>query len=499
MSRATYEPPGSVSPDRAVLATGNFAQELLRPATRVAARRRRGGYVRWLVAADVASALLAAAAGLAVSGAAMPGAPPWAVVAALPVVWLVALFVARSYDRNVLGEGAEEFRRVLTAAGLVLAAVALAGWAGGLNMSRAFVAVSLPVAAVLTLAERSGARRLLCRARARGRHAQRTLLVGHGAAVALLHEQLTRQVGAGYDVVGYCLPDSDEAGRALASVPVLGGLTDVLDVVRQHSIDTVAVLPSPDLDGPAVRRLGWQLEKTQAELLLAPAVTDIGGPRLRMREIGGLPLLHVSRLELRGFRRVTKAVFDRVGAALMLLLIAPVLAVVAVTVKASGPGPVLFRQRRVGIEGRVFPMLKFRTMETGAERKVTDLVRMSDGNGVLFKMRFDPRVTRVGKVLRRYSIDELPQLFNVLRGEMSLVGPRPPLPSEVEKYGPDMRRRFVVKPGLTGLWQVSGRSNLSWEESVRVDVHYVENWSLLLDLRILLRTAGAVIRGIGAY
>jgi exopolysaccharide biosynthesis polyprenyl glycosylphosphotransferase len=459
----------------------------------------RGGYVRWLVAADIGSALLAAAAGLAVSGEAMPGAPPVAVVVALPVLWLVALSVARSYDRHVVCVGPDEFRRVLTAAGLVLAAVALAGWAGGLDMSRAFVAVTLPLTTVLTLAERTAARRLVCRARARGRHTHRTLLVGHGTAVALLHEQLTRQVGAGYDVVGYCLADSDEAGRALAGVPVLGSLVDVLDVVQQHSVDTVAVVPSPDLDGGAVRRLGWQLEKTRAELLLAPAVSDFGGPRLRMREVAGLPLLHVTRPELRGVRRMTKAVFDRVGAAVLLLLIAPVLAVVAITMKLSSPGPVLFRQERVGFEGRVFPMLKFRTMEAGAERRIPELVPSSDGNGVLFKMRLDPRVTRVGRVLRRYSIDELPQLLNVLKGEMSLVGPRPPLPSEVEKYGPDMLRRFVVKPGLTGLWQVSGRSNLSWEESVRIDVHYVENWSLLLDLRILFRTAGAVIRGIGAY
>ena len=339
MSRATYEPPGSVSPDRDVLVTGNIARELPRPVTRIAPRLWRGGYVRWLVAADVGSALLAAAAGLAVSGAAMPGAPPVAVVAALPLVWLVALSVARSYDRNVLCEGPDEFRRVLTAAGLVLAAVALAGWAGGLDMSRAYVAVTLPLAAVLTLAERTVARRLLCRARAKGRHTQRTLLVGHGTAVALLHEQLVRQVGAGYDVVGCCLPDSDEAGLAFVEVPVLGGLTDVLDVVQEHAVDTVVVLPSADLDGAAVRRLGWQLETTPADLLLAPAVTDIGGPRLRMREVAGLPLLHVSRLELRGVRRVTKAVFDRVGAAVLLLLIAPVLVAVAVTVKLSSPGP----------------------------------------------------------------------------------------------------------------------------------------------------------------
>lgn len=495
MSRATYEPPGPVSPGRPVLATGNVAQELPRPVPAAVPRAGRAGYLRRLVAADAGCALVAALAGLAV-----PGAPPVAGVLAVLLVWPAALFVARGYDRDVLlCAGPGEFSRVPAAAGLVLAGVAVTAWAGGVEISRAFVALTLPLTAVLTLAERASARRLLRRARATGRHTQRTLLVGHGTAVALLHERLTRQAGGGFEVVGCCLPTSDEAGRALSEVPVLGSLTDVLDVVQRNAVDTVAVLPSPDLDGAAVRRLGWQLETTPAELLLAPAVTDVGGPRLRMRKVCGLPLLHVSPLELRGARRVTKAVFDRAVATLLIVLIAPVLAGLAVAVKLSGPGPVLFRQRRVGLDGQVFPMLKLRTMETGAERRLTELVTASDGNGVLFKMRLDPRVTRVGRVLRRYSLDELPQLFNVLRGEMSLVGPRPPLPSEVEKYGPDMRRRFVVKPGLTGLWQVSGRSNLSWEESVRVDVHYVENWSLLLDLVILWRTLGAVVRGIGAY
>jgi exopolysaccharide biosynthesis polyprenyl glycosylphosphotransferase len=366
-------------------------------------------------------------------------------------------------------------------------------------MSRSFVALTLPLATVLTVVERFALRRALCRARAKGRHVQTTLLVGHGTAVASLHTQLTRQAGLGYRVVGACLPASDEAGRALVGVPVLGELTDVVDVVAQHDVDTVAVLPSAELDGPALRRLGWALEKTRADLLLAPAVTDIGGPRMSMRPVAGLSLLQVRRLEIRGVRRATKAVFDRVGAGLLVLVIAPVLLAVAVGVKLDSKGPVLFPQRRVGLDGRVFWMLKFRTMELDAERKITELIPSSNGNGVLFKMRLDPRVTRVGRVLRRYSLDELPQLFNVLKGDMSLVGPRPPLPSEVERYGVDMRRRFVVKPGLTGLWQVSGRSDLSWEESVRVDVHYVENWSLFLDLVILWRTLGAVIRGVGAY
>jgi exopolysaccharide biosynthesis polyprenyl glycosylphosphotransferase len=280
---------------------------------------------------------------------------------------------------------------------------------------------------------------------------------------------------------------------------VLGGLDEVAGVVRCYEVDTVAVLPCPELDGPALRRLGWELEDTQAELLLAPAVTEIAGPRVRIRPVSGLPLLHMERPEIKGVRRLTKGVFDRTCALLGLLLLLPVLLGVASAVKLTSRGPVFFTEERVGRDGVPFRMLKFRSMMVDADRMVDALVDQSDGNGVLFKKKVDPRVTRVGRVLRRYSVDELPQLINVLKGDMSLVGPRPPLQREVEKYGYDMRRRFLVKPGLTGLWQISGRSDLSWDDSVRIDVRYVENWSLTSDAMILCKTVGAVLRGSGAY
>jgi len=234
-------------------------------------------------------------------------------------------------------------------------------------------------------------------------------------------------------------------------------------------------------------------------MLLAPAVTEVAGTRLRIRPVAGLPLMHMERPELAGVRRLGKDVTDRAAATLGLLFLAPVLLTIAVAVKLTSPGPVFFRQERIGRDGEPFTMLKFRSMVPGADHLVETLASASDGNGVLFKKKHDPRVTRVGRVLRRYSLDELPQLLNVLRGEMSLVGPRPPLQREVEKYGYDMRRRFLVKPGLTGLWQVSGRSDLSWDDSVRIDVRYVENWSLTFDFMILWKTVGAVLRGSGAY
>ncbi|MDB6002935.1 MAG: wcaJ [Rhizobacter sp.] len=319
--------------------------------------------------------------------------------------------------------------------------------------------------------------------------------------MAALDEQLNRAADRGYRVIGCCLP-SDHNSRvfdAFNGLPVLGGLDDVAEVVTRFEVDTVAVLPSQELDGPTLRLLGWQLEDTSAELLVAPAITDVVGPRVHIRPVAGLPLLHMERPELTGLRRFTKDLVDRTAAVLGLLVLAPVLLGLAGAVRVTSPGPVFFRQERIGHRGQKFTMLKFRSMVQGAHNMVEDLAADSDGNGVLFKKRDDPRVTRVGKVLRRYSLDELPQLINVARGDMSLVGPRPPLGSEVERYGLDMRRRFLVKPGLTGLWQVSGRSDLSWDDSVRTDVRYVENWSLAFDFMILCKTLGAVVRGSGAY
>jgi exopolysaccharide biosynthesis polyprenyl glycosylphosphotransferase len=282
-------------------------------------------------------------------------------------------------------------------------------------------------------------------------------------------------------------------------VPVVGDFTGVGGVVEEIRACTVAVLACPELDGVALRRLAWQLEKDAVDLVVAPALMEVAGPRTSIRPVAGLPLLHVEHPELSGGRRLAKTVFDRAGASLALILLSPLLAFIAIAIRAGSKGPAFFRQVRVGRDGREFTVLKFRTMVVDAERRKAALVQYNDHDGVLFKIRNDPRVTRTGTWLRRYSLDELPQLINVLRGDMSLVGPRPPLPDEVAQYGDDVRRRLVVRPGMTGLWQVSGRADLSWEESVRLDLRYVENWSLTLDLQILWKTWSAVFRGSGAY
>jgi exopolysaccharide biosynthesis polyprenyl glycosylphosphotransferase len=273
----------------------------------------------------------------------------------------------------------------------------------------------------------------------------------------------------------------------------------VLQAVAETGAHVVAIVSHPDLSGQALQRLSWALEERDVELIVSPGIIEVAGPRLSIRPVAGLSLLHLERPSVRGGRMLGKVVFDRMVGLLLLTLTAPLLLALAVAVRATSRGPALFRQTRVGVEGREFVMLKFRSMVVDADAKRAALMTLNEGNGVLFKLRKDPRITRIGGILRRFSLDELPQLVNVVRGDMSLVGPRPPLPEEVAGYSSDASRRLKVRPGLTGLWQVSGRSDLTWEESLKLDLRYTDNWSLALDLSILWRTVRAVFRGAGAY
>jgi exopolysaccharide biosynthesis polyprenyl glycosylphosphotransferase len=471
-----------------------------------ARRAWRATYVRRLVALDVLVAVVAGVFGqlaevgpvsLSVSS---ETSPVWATFV-LPVLWIGSMLAARAYEERFLWIGAEEFRRVFFAAALLLATLGTLSWAFHLEVARGFVVVALPLATVLTLGHRLVQRALLHRQRAQGKFLQTAIVVGHRSGVADLHAQFERQAKHGYRVIGCCVPQRrDDPFPMFDGLPVLGSLEDVVDVVRRYEVDTVAVLPSPELDGAALRRLGWDLEKTQAELLLAPAVTEVAGPRVRIRPVAGLPLMHMERPEFKGHRRLVKSAFDRSAALFGILLISPVLIGLALAVKFTSRGPVFYKHERIGLGGETFEVYKFRSMVPDADKIVGVLFEQSnEGNDVQFKMKRDPRVTRIGAIMRRYSLDELPQLFNVVNGSMSLVGPRPHVTREVEQYGFDMRRRLLVKPGITGLWQVSGRSDLSWDDSVRLDVRYVENWTLTFDLMILWKTFGAVLRGSGAY
>jgi exopolysaccharide biosynthesis polyprenyl glycosylphosphotransferase len=285
-------------------------------------------------------------------------------------------------------------------------------------------------------------------------------------------------------------------------LPILGSSANVESImaaIDRCNADAVAVSAGVQLHPQTLRHLGWELAAQNVGLIMAPALTDIAGPRIHTQQVAGLPLIHVTTPTLEGGQRVAKRLFDIIVALLLIIISSPLMAICALMVRLESGGPVLFRQERAGIEGSLFTMIKFRSMVVDAEEKLASLTAHNEGSGVLFKLKSDPRVTRVGRVLRKYSLDELPQFFNVLAGSMSLVGPRPPLPTEVAAYEHDVRRRLLVKPGLTGLWQVSGRSNLSWQDSVRLDLYYVENWSMAGDLVILLKTARAVFRGTGAY
>jgi exopolysaccharide biosynthesis polyprenyl glycosylphosphotransferase len=454
-----------------------------------------------LIAAD---AVIAGAAGgvmLVVRPGEMRPTSPYAVLAlALPLLWPVLLGASGAYSAKLFGTGSEEFRKAARAGIVLLAAVSIVSYGAQLEIARSFVVFTIPGMTLGTLLSRFVARRVLQWARRRGRCVKRVVVVGRDAAVTDLVRRLQVDRYAGMEIVAACVPGPD-CVRHLPStgVPVEGDLESVVDVVRAHNADAVAVTSASETAALYLRRLSWQLEGSGIELLVSPGLVEIAGPRLHVRPFVGLPLLSIEEPVFSGWKRVLKGALDRVGAALAILLIAPVLAVIAVAVRCTSPGPVLYRQERVGAHGRVYTMLKFRSMSVDADARLHELLARNEGHGLLFKIRDDPRVTPVGRWLRRFSLDELPQLFNVLTGSMSLVGPRPPLPHEVEHYDSSIRRRLLVKPGLTGLWQISGRSDLSWEESVRLDLRYVENWSLALDLLILWKTAAAVVRSRGAY
>ncbi len=424
---------------------------------------------------------------------------------ALPFAWLATLALNRAYETRYLFVGNDEYARVVRSGLALTTTLAIVALMFDLRLARGYVIIAMPLMVVAGVVMRYLLRQRLHRSWARGERLHRVILVGHEHAVGEMTGRLRRERYHGLGVVGACLPygqAESRVGQSAGSLPpILGAFEDVAIAVSRTGADTVVVLSCPEIAGAALRRLAWKLERDDVDLIVASNLVDVAGDRTTIRPVDGLPMLHVEHPRLKGGRRLVKGFVDRVSALLLLALAAPLLLVIALLIRLTpgAGGPVIFRQERVGRNGRLFVIYKFRTMYTDAEDRLADLLDRNEHDGGLFKIRDDPRVTRVGHWLRRFSLDELPQLVNVVKGDMSLVGPRPPLPREVANYPPDMRRRLVVKPGLTGLWQVSGRSDLSWEESIRLDLSYVENWSLTMDLTILLRTLGAVIRSSGAY
>jgi exopolysaccharide biosynthesis polyprenyl glycosylphosphotransferase len=456
-------------------------------------------YLRCTVAADFCCASAGAFLALDVRFGKHVSGGYLALSLALPVCWLAALWLSGGYDVRFVGTGSDEFRRVLNAGVGLTATTAIVSYAINIELSRGYLVIAVPSVTLFDMMTRYVMRKRLHRRRAVGQCMHSVVAVGHAQAVANLITELRRDRYHGLYVVAACVAGWSADRREIAGVPVCGGLDDVMTTVHRFAANTVAVLTCPEMDGVKLRGLAWELEKTGTDLCLSPALLDVAGPRTTVRPTAGLTLLHVDHPQLGGVRVVVKDLFDRCAAAAALIMLAPLLAGLAIAIWLSDRGPALFTQVRIGKDGRVFRIYKFRTMVVDAEKHRAQLLARNDLDGILFKLRKDPRVTALGARLRRWSFDELPQLFNVVLGDMSLVGPRPALPEEAAKYAEHVRRRLVVKPGLTGLWQVNGRSNLSWDESVRLDLRYVENWSFALDLQILWKTISVLLRGSGAF
>ncbi|MBO3732545.1 sugar transferase [Glycomyces niveus] len=459
-------------------------------------------YFAGIIASDVTAGILGAAlAFFARFGHVNDGTRVYALaLIALPAVWIAALGLSRAFEKRYLFVGTEEYQRIVHAAVALTAAVAIVSYGLELPTSRVFVLIAIPTAAACSIVARFGWRKWLHRMRRGGRCMKRVVLVGHESSVAALIVQLRREHYHGLNVVAACLPTDEPRGALLDfDTRIRGSFDRIAEAVAAERADTVIVLGCPEIDGQALRRLAWKLERSEVDLIVASALVDVAGDRTTVRPVDGLPMLHLDHARLTGVRRLAKEAVDRIGAAMLLLALSPLLLTAAFLIRCTSPGPALFKQERIGKDGQPFTIWKFRTMHLDAERRLAEIAHLNEGDGVLFKMKDDPRITKVGKYLRRFSIDEFPQLVNVLRGDMSLVGPRPPLAIEVAAYESDMRRRLAVKPGMTGLWQVSGRSDLPWEEAVRLDLRYVEHWNLSLDFVILLRTVTAILRPQGAY
>jgi exopolysaccharide biosynthesis polyprenyl glycosylphosphotransferase len=416
----------------------------------------------------------------------------------LIVAWVLMLRLHGAYDKRLLGHGPEEYRAVATASFWLFGAVTIISYLLSLEVARGYVAMAMPAGMLGLLLDRWLWRKWLTLHRTLGLMSSSVLVVGGREHLTGLIRTLKSVPGAGYRVVAACCSDARDG--YICGIPVVGEEPDAADLAGRIGVNTVACTSSSRFDADGLRHLGWALEHQDVDLVVVPSLTDIAGPRVLTRPVAGLSLLHVEAPVFEGPRLALKTFIDRVGAAVLLILLSPLFAIVAFLVWRHDRGPVFYKQERIGKEGGVFGMFKFRTMVTDAETQLQSLLASTGQEAApLYKIKADPRITPVGIWLRRFSIDELPQLINVLRGEMSLVGPRPQVAFEVATYGNDVRRRLLVKPGMTGLWQINGRSDLTWEESVRFDLYYVENWSVMSDLMILWRTGRAVISSSGAY
>ena len=428
---------------------------------------------------------------------------PWQygrVFVATVLIWSLLLVLFQTRDRRVVGHGTVEYRRVAHATGMAFGILAIGFVILQSQGIRTQLLIALPLGMAGTLAGRWACRQWLIRQRRLGGFVSRAVVVGKRSDVEYVLRSVNSDDLLGYRVVGVTLSDDDRRSLGVGDTRFhsMGTPETAATVAAQLRADAVIIASTPD-DADYLKQLSWQLEGTAAELVLSSPLADVAGPRMALKPVEGLPLIQVEIPTFEGGRYVLKRAMDIALSAMALIVVGIATPFIALAIKLDDGGPVFFRQERVGRDGRIFRMVKFRSMRADAERVKVGLTEQNEASGPMFKMKRDPRITAVGAVLRKYSIDELPQFWNVLIGDMSIVGPRPPLPSEVVSYDGKVYRRLYIKPGITGLWQISGRSDLDWHETVRLDLRYVENWSVIGDLVILWRTVGTVLQARGAY
>lgn len=499
-------------PDTTVLPSAALP-EIGQP-TRSARELRHSKYARKLIVSDAVIICLSVSMAqiLRFWNDPVPVSSPWTVSAdfgytavscLLAVVWMGFLALG-SRSPKVTGRGIEEYAVLVAATLQMFGLVAIASMLLHVDVSRGYLAIALPLGLTGLVANRWFWRYLTARARRGGKNRDRLLIVGTTISAQDVATEFARDPWAVYDVVGICTPEGPEHDAAAIAVdgqliPVVGMTQAVLDAVQRTEVHSVALASTHGLRPVDVRRLMWELEALQVDLMLAPGMIDITDGRLRSRPVAGMAMFEVVKPQYSRANSMMKRCFDIVFSLGALLLVAPVMVMTALAVRLTSPGPTFYRSERIGMDGVPFRMTKFRSMFVDAEARMPALIDANGGNVMFFKMKDDPRVTSVGKVIRKFSIDELPQFFDVLRGTMSVVGPRPQVRREVDSYDDLVSRRLSVKPGLTGLWQISGRSDLAVEDAIRLDLTYVENWSLFRDVVIIIKTIRTVLLGSGAY
>lgn len=499
MSQA-YESLGSQNLVRAWGSRNNEVQfepeRQLLPPVEFSALKWRQKYTRILVLGDVTSLVVMSVIVLLSSS--NLGTTNILFAVASVSVWSGYLALARTRAQQHIGVGAKEYKRVIDSSAFAMGTMGLVALVFDLNGVREQLLVTFPSGLFVLLVGRWTLRRWLWSKSTAGYALSQVVVVGQGKDVGYVVRQLEKNAGPAYKICALLLDEEGTEQRFEDSVPTLWGLENLEQTVRMVGADSVIVAGALRGGTDALKDLSWRLEKTRTNVIVVSSLTNVAGPRISMRPVDGLPLMHVEVPSFAGGHHVVKRIIDVVLASVALILLGPVFLVIGLMVRRDG-GPAFFSQERVGRDGQSFRMYKFRSMIVNAEAELEKLKQQNEGSGLLFKMKHDPRITRVGGFIRKYSLDELPQIYNVLRGDMSLVGPRPPLPSEVACYEGHTGRRLFIKPGLTGLWQVNGRSDLDWEESVRLDLYYVENWSLTGDIMIMWRTFKVMLQPSGAY